>query len=237
MVLDLEEVVLRPEQLPVHRRGRERRRVAVLEEVAPDLALRARRQRQQPLRVAAQQLVVDARLVVEPLQERERRQAHQVPEPDLVARQQHQVVSRIARLVLAPAPRDVGLHAHQRLDARLARLLIELDRAEQRAVVGERERRHRQLGRAFHHARDRARTVEQRVVAVVVEVHEVGVVHGASCAEGDRKRPQSVSVSSPKSLTHRAGPRGPWRRCSSSKYLLDTSSSSRLARAHDGSAG
>ena len=33
-----------------------------------------------------------------------------------------------------------------------ARLLVELDRAEQRAVIGERERRHPELGRALDHA-------------------------------------------------------------------------------------
>ena len=53
--------------------------------------------------------------------------------PSLVARQQHQVVACVAVPVLALAARDVGLHAHDRLHAGLARLLVELDRAEQRS--------------------------------------------------------------------------------------------------------
>jgi hypothetical protein len=53
-------------------------------------------------------------------------------------------------------------------------------------VVGEGERRHLELGGARDHARDRIRAVEQREIAVVVEMYEVGMVHGASCAKVQR---------------------------------------------------
>jgi len=87
------------------------------------------------------------------------------------------VVGGVAGAVLAPAARDVGFHAEDRLDPDLERLLVELDRPEQRAVVGEGKRRHAQRGGALQHARDRTGAVEERVVAVVVEVDEVRVRH------------------------------------------------------------
>ena len=126
--------------------------------------------------------MVHARPVVEALEERQRGQPHQVVEAVLVARQQHQVVRGVARAVGAGAARDIRLHAENRLDPGLARLLVELDGAEQRTVISERQRRHAQFSRPRDHAADRAGAVEQRVVAVIVEVDEVGVFHGASCA-------------------------------------------------------
>ena len=184
VVLDLEEEVLRPEDLAVGERGPRRALGVVGEEVAADLALGTRRQGDQPLGVRGEDFVVHARLVVEALEEGERGEPHQVAKAPLVARQQDQVVGAVAGAVAAAPAGDVRLHPDDRLDARLARRLIELDRPEQRAVVGEGQGRHRQLGGARHHALDGARAVEQRIVAVVVEVDEVGMVHGASCAAG-----------------------------------------------------
>ena len=56
-------------------------------------------------------------------------------------------------------------------------LAVELDRAGERAVVGERDGRHLELGRARRERRDPARPVEDRVLGVDVEVDEVGA-HG-----------------------------------------------------------
>src|SRR5688572_19132368 len=56
---------------------------------------------------------------------------------------------------------------------------------------------------------------------------------GFGCSSEKKSR-----VASRKSCAYRAGPPGPWLRCSSSAYLeSDTPSSSRLARDHDYLAG
>ena len=88
------------------------------------------------------------------------------------------MVCGIAGAIAALPAGDVSLDADDRLDPGLARLLIELHGPEQHAMVGERERRHLQLRRARDHARDRAGAVQQRIIAMVVEVYEVGMLHG-----------------------------------------------------------
>ena len=59
----------------------------------------------------------------------------------------------------------------------LLRGLVEVDRAGQRAVVGERDRRHLEPGRLVDERRDPARPVEDRVLGVDVQVDERGA-HG-----------------------------------------------------------
>jgi hypothetical protein len=55
----------------------------------------------------------------------------------------------------------------------LGRLLVELDGAGERAVVGERDRRHLELGGAGSKVRDPAGPVEDRVLGVDMEVDEL----------------------------------------------------------------
>ena len=74
---------------------------------------------------------------------------------------------------------DVDLAADDRLDPLLPGLLVEVDRAGQRAVVGERDRGHLELGRPGREGGDAARPVEDRVLAVDVQVDEVGA-HGTA---------------------------------------------------------
>ena len=182
VVHDLEEVVLRAEHLAVAQRRARRALVVVREQVGGHLALGAGREREQPLCVLRQELVVHAGLVVEALEEGERGEPHQVAKAGLVARQQDQVVHpRLARALRALAARDVGLHADDGLDPGLARRLVELDRPEHGAVVGEGERRHAHARRLLDHRVDRRGAVEQRVVAVIVQVDEVDELHCAPC--------------------------------------------------------
>ena len=148
-----------------------------LQEIGGDLSLGAGRERHQPLGITGQDLVVHAGAVIETLEEGQRRQPHEVVEAPLVARQQHQMVGRVARAIGALAAGDVGLDADDRLDAGFSGLLIELDRSEHHAVVRQRERRHLQLGSTLDHARDGIRPIEQRIVAVVMEMYEVGMLH------------------------------------------------------------
>ncbi len=85
-------------------------------------------------------------------------------------------------LGLRPAVvRDVHLAADDRLHALLAGLAVQLHGAGQRAVVGERDRRHLEPLRLLDERRDPARPVEDRVLGVNVEVDEGrrdGVTHG-----------------------------------------------------------
>ena len=128
----------------------------------------------------AQELEVDARLVVEALEVALRHQGHQVAVAGRVHREQQQVVDRVeAALVLralllleAGAARDVGLAAEDRLHARGARLLVELRRAEQVAVVGHADRALPQLLHLREERRELDRAVEQRVLRVQVQMDE-----------------------------------------------------------------
>jgi hypothetical protein len=144
--------------------------------------------RDQALVVLPQEVHVDARLVVEALEVGLRHEHHQVPVAGVVHREQQQVADRIeargvalARLAFeARAGREVDLAAEDRLDAVLLGGLEELDRAEEVAVVGERDRRHAELLRALEERIDLDRAVEQRVLAVQVEVDEGPRAHAAT---------------------------------------------------------
>ena len=145
-------------------------------------ALQTRPERQperaiEPLRVGLQQLPVDARLRVVALEEAERGELDQVGVALVRLGQQRQV--RVAARAGVAVVGDVDLAAHDRLDPLLRRLLVEVDGAGQRAVVGQRHRRHLELGRACGERGDPARPVEDRVLAVDVQVDEVGA-HGTA---------------------------------------------------------
>ncbi len=58
----------------------------------------------------------------------------------------------------------------------LARLVVEDDRREHVAVLGDRQRRHLQLDRLVEQLLDPARAVEQRVLGVQVQVDELSHV-------------------------------------------------------------
>src|SRR5262249_10671307 len=79
----------------------------------------------------------------------------------------------LAQLAVETGPRgDVELAAEDRMDPVPAGRFVELDRPEEVAVVGERHRRHAQLAGAREERIDLDRTVEERVLAVEVQVDE-----------------------------------------------------------------
>jgi hypothetical protein len=127
--------------------------------------------------VPLEQLPVDARLVVVALEVPRRGELDQVRVTGVRLGQQRQV--RVALLLRATVVGDVDLAADQRLDALLRRLPIELDRPRQRAVVGERNRRHLELRGPRREPWNPARAVEDRVLGVDVEVDEGRLRHGA----------------------------------------------------------
>ncbi len=138
------------------------------------------RRRDQPFAVLAQQIEVDARLVVEALEIAPRHQHHQIAVAGVVHREQQQVVDRVeARVVLlaalpfeARAGCEVDLAAEDRLHARVARLLVELDGAEEIAVVGHRDSRHAERLGAREERLVLDRTVEERELRVEMQVGE-----------------------------------------------------------------
>src|SRR5581483_1421956 len=169
-VLDLDVGRVAPEDLhePVEVGGGVRRPV-LLESLA-DAAREAAGECDKALRVVLEQLPVDARLVVIALQVAERRELDQVRVALVRLGEDGQV--SVALLLDAPVFGDIDLAADHRLHALLARLAVELDRAGERAVVGQRDRGHLELCGALGEPRDAAGAVEDRVLAVDVEVDE-----------------------------------------------------------------
>ena len=179
LVLHLEEEVAGAEDVPIGR-GRLAGALRLLRaEPRRHLALQAGAQADEPLRVPGQQLLVDPRLVVEPLRVAGGDQLDEVVVAGEVLGEEHEVVvglpGRAAPLATA-AGRDVDLAAEDRLDPPFPRLVVEHHAREQVAVLGDGEGRHAGLLGMLHHFADAACAVEQRVLRVEVEVYELG--HG-----------------------------------------------------------
>ncbi len=127
--------------------------------------------------MGGQELMVDARAVVEALELRGRTNLEQVLIADLVLRQQQQVVTLAIDLGIAIGHAPLGqvrLDADDRLDADLLAGPIELDRRVHGPVVRDGERWHVQLARALGQLRDAAQPVQQRIFAMHVQMNEVG---------------------------------------------------------------
>jgi hypothetical protein len=127
--------------------------------------------------VAREVAPVDARLVVVALEVPGRGELDQIAVALIRFGQESQV--RVTLLLLGRVLADVDLAADQRLDAGLPGVLVELDGARKRAVVGERDGRHLELGGTRREVRDPAGPVEDRVLGVDMEVDELG---GQGCA-------------------------------------------------------
>ena len=146
VVLNLDEEVVRPDQVAIELGHLSRFVAAVAEHQSRHLAGQAGGHDDQPLGMFGQDGLVDSRLVVETVEVGGRGQVQQVAEPVGVAGQQDQMVSLIldARdgfLDRAVARRDVGLVADDWLDAFGLAGTVEIDRAEQVTVVGQRDGR------------------------------------------------------------------------------------------------
>ncbi len=179
VIHELEEVIPLAEDLLVLLCDLHRRVDPLVEQRARELALQARRQRDEPLRVLAQDLAVHARAVVVAVQVRGGHERDEVLIAGEVLRQEDEVeglaVALDARVAVeARVPRDIRLDADDRLYTGLACGDVEVDRAIERAVVRERQRRHLELFRTRHEVRDARKAIEKAVFAVCVEVDELG---------------------------------------------------------------
>jgi hypothetical protein len=186
MVLQLDEVPVCAEDVAVLPRRGDGAVSLPRDELHTELGGQAARQADDPLRMLGQELLVDAGPVVEPLEVRGRHETQQVPVPDLVLREQREVVVLLLALARRPvesgAGGHVGLDPDDRLDPGRPGRRIEAQRAEHRAVVGHGERRH-PVGERFAEDRGRARVglrrfdprgaVQQRVLGVCVQMDEL----------------------------------------------------------------
>ena len=136
-------------------------------------------ERDDPLRVALEELPVDARLVVVALEVAERRELDQVRVTLVRLGEKREV--RVALRLRVPVVGDVDLTADDRLDARLAGLAVELDRAGKRAVIRERHGRHLEARRLLDETGNATRPVEDRVLRVDVQVDEGRAATGRPC--------------------------------------------------------
>jgi hypothetical protein len=148
--------------------------VALAHQRLRHLAAQARRQADEPLGVILEQLLVDARVVVEALEERLGVEELQVLVALLVLRQEDEVVVLALGLVLHRGRRDVGLAAEDRLDPGVLGLLVEVDHAVHVAVVGEGHRVHAHLLTGLEQVGQPDGPVEQAVLGMQVEVRELG---------------------------------------------------------------
>ena len=107
-----------------------------------------------------------------PSQEAGRGELDQVGEAGVVLGQQGEVVALVLGLLLdrLDVVDEVGLEPGDRLDPVLLTGLVEIDGAVHHAVVGQPQRRLPQLRRPRRHRVDLAGAVEQRVLAVGMEM-------------------------------------------------------------------
>ena len=134
------------------------------EQGARDLCRHAAGGADQSLGMRGQEIVIDAREIIEAFQLGSRGDLEQVAIPRLIFSQQQQVgrgAVEFGILVLHPPRRHVCLHPDDRLDARAQRRIVKIDHPEHRAVIGDRDGRHLEIFDALHQLPDIREAVEQ----------------------------------------------------------------------------
>ena len=155
------------------------------------LPTEASRQPDQSLAMLAQQLLVDARVVIEALQVAHRVQVGQVLPADVVLGQEDQVVALSLGPIVAIG-RDVGLAAEDGLDPVLARALVEIEGPEQVAVVGDGHGLHAALEHAGEELVQPDRAIEEAVLGMQMQMGELS--HAPSIA-GNRVEAKEIDAS------------------------------------------
>ncbi len=149
----------------------------VLHEVMSDRAAEVTVDGDQPLAPLGQGRAVHAGAVVEAVQIGVRGELEQIAPALIGFREQHEVESAGAggagRPLEAITGRDVRFDSQDRLDAGSAGRAVELDGAEEVAVIGDGHRVHAQLGHPIDQAADAVAAVEERVLGVQVQVDEL----------------------------------------------------------------
>ena len=140
--------------------------------------LEAAGERDDALGVALEQLEVDVGLAAPvALEEAVARQLDEVAKPGIVLGEQREVVALVPDRLGLPVLDQVGLEAENRLDSVLLAGLVELDRAIHDPVIGQPEGRLAELRGPLRQGVDLARAIEQRVLAVDVQMCAGGRAH------------------------------------------------------------
>ena len=147
------------------------------------VAAQAGAQADQALVMFPDQVVIDPRPVVITCQETLADQVHQVLVTRIVLAQQDQVaVLPAGQALVRPVLADVRLAADDRLDPRLRHRGIEINRAVQYAVVGDRARIHAELLQPFYQRGNPARAVQQAVLRMQMQMRKAhSVSPGGVC--------------------------------------------------------
>ena len=182
--LDLHEVVVLAEDLLVPPRRLPRPYGVASAEHPRHLGVQAAREDEQSIGVLGEKLAIDARLVVETLEERPGHQLDEVLVPRAITNEDRQMVRALVAAVLRaallpPAWRHVELAAEDRLDAGLLGRQVEVDCAEEVPVIGERDRREPELLCLLDQLLELCGAVEQAVLGMHVQVDEFAVPHRA----------------------------------------------------------
>ncbi len=182
VILDLQVEVLAPQHVHVPGGDLFRLGLVLLQEGVTELAVEAAREGEEPLRVLGEEFPVDARLVVEPLHVPGRDQLDQILVPGHVPGQERHVVRPLVLAILRrpfePAGRrHVHLAADDGLDPLLAGQGVEVHRPEEVAVVGHGQGRHPVLLGLGHQLVELAGPIQERVLRVQMQVHEIRVRH------------------------------------------------------------
>ena len=230
VMLQLQVEVLRAERLLEPVNGLARAGELVLLDPIGNLARKAAGEGDQAVLVRRQQLLVNARLVIIALQVRLGGELDQVLVAGFVPGQQDEVMIRVpaavdAFLLKPAAGGHINLAADDRLDAAPAGGLVEVNRAVERAVVGDRQGRKLERMRPLHEPVQPAGSIEQRILGVQVKVNKFRVRHSPTLpprgnqgqAEVIHRRPFARSSGKTGSLcVSRRRRRSAWR-CSGSR--------------------
>ena len=147
--------------------------------ITRQLARHTSRQHDHTLGILSQQIAVDTRPVVKPLQMRLAGKLKQIAIASQILRQQRDVRLRtttrtLRRGPLVPRPkRNIPLHPNDRLDTRRLRRLVEIDRRVHIPMIRKRHRRLTQLRRSVHHVFDMTVPIQKRILGVIVKMYEL----------------------------------------------------------------
>ena len=175
VILDLEEIIVLAEDVDVLAHERVGLVKIARDQRARHFAGDAGRQADDALVIFAQQLVVDARLVIKALDVCIRHELHEVAIAFLIFREQDQMIILHAvhfGAFLPIARRDIDLAADDRLHALRDRFLVKINDAIHRAVIRDGDRVHARRLRRRDELRDAARAVEQAELRVNMKVRE-----------------------------------------------------------------
>ncbi len=175
VIVQLEKEIFRPQNVAKGRRAGSRFVELIGLDRHVDLALETGAHPDQSLAMRREQLAIDPRFVMHPLEMRSRHQLHEIAITSLVAGQEREMVSRIAlriRAVLDRARRHVSLDSDNRFDPGIGRRLIEFHCAMEVAVIGHGNGRHLHFGRFFHQLLHPHRPIEERIFGVEMEMNE-----------------------------------------------------------------